>query len=181
MSSSKQGFYSKVTLSPAVFRHVMNCWPPFWGTRIHIEEIAPDWRYVRTRMKLSMRNKNYVGSHFGGGLFTMTDPFYMVALKNILGESYLVWDKAATIEFLQPGRATVYAEFKITDAQLTQIYAKTAEGEKFEPVYHVDVVDAERRLIARVQKTLYIRKRLIRPGAVGADVDARPGSDASLS
>jgi acyl-coenzyme A thioesterase PaaI-like protein len=127
MSSSKQGFYSKVTMSPNVFRHVMNCWPPFWGTRIHIEEISSDWRYVRTRMKLSMRNKNYVGSHFGGGMFAMTDPFYMVALKNILGDTYLVWDKAATIDYVKPGRTTVYAEFNISDEQLAEIYAKTAE------------------------------------------------------
>ncbi|MCA3022833.1 MAG: DUF4442 domain-containing protein [Burkholderiales bacterium] len=181
MSSSKQGFYSKVALSPNVFRHVMNCWPPFWGTRIHIEEIAPDWRYVRTRMKLSMRNKNYVGSHFGGGLFAMTDPFYMVALKNILGNSYLVWDKAATIEYLKPGRTTVYAEFKISDAQLTEIYAKTADGEKFEPVYRVDVVDADQQLIARVQKTLYIRKRPIDSDRAGANVVTSVGSAASLS
>lgn len=159
----------------------MNCWPPFWGTRIHIEEIAPDWRYVRTRMKLSMRNKNYVGSHFGGGMFAMTDPFYMVALKNILGNSYLVWDKAATIEYLKPGRTTVYAEFKISDEQLAEIHAKTADGEKFEPVYRVDVVDADQQLIARVQKTLYIRKRPINSDRAGANVDPSVGSAASLS
>jgi acyl-coenzyme A thioesterase PaaI-like protein len=179
MSSSKQGFYSKVALSPNVFRHVMNCWPPFWGTRIHIEEIAPDWRYVRTRMKLSMRNKNYVGSHFGGGMFAMTDPFYMVALKNILGEAYLVWDKAATIDYVKPGRTTVYAEFIISEEQLAEIYAKTADGEKFEPVYQVDVVDADQQLVARVHKTLYIRKRPAREARAGAVVGANGESKAA--
>ena len=43
-------------------------------------------------MKLSLRNQNYVGSHFGGGLFSMTDPFYMLMLMNVLGSEYLVWD-----------------------------------------------------------------------------------------
>ncbi len=162
MSSSKQGFYSRMALSPAVFRWVMNCWPPFWGLRVHIEEISPDWRYLRARMKLSMRNKNYVGSHFGGGLFAMTDPFYMVMLKNLLGEGYLVWDKAATIEYLQPGRSTVTAEFRITDEMLAEIYANTAGGDKFEPVYTVDVIDEKREVVARVHKTLYFRKRMSR-------------------
>ncbi|MBC7623832.1 MAG: DUF4442 domain-containing protein [Aeromicrobium sp.] len=163
MSSAKQGFYSNVALPPNVFRYVMNCWPPFWGMRIHIEEISADWRYVRTRMKLSLRNKNYVGSHFGGGMFAMTDPFYMLALKNILGDAYLVWDKAATIEYVKPGCTTVYAEFRISEAALAEIYAKTAKGDKFEPVYEVDVVDTDKQLVARVLKTLYIRKRPVRP------------------
>jgi hypothetical protein len=83
----------------------------------------------------------------------------MVMLKNILGEGYLVWDKAATIEYLQPGRSTVYADFHITDEMLAAIYAGTAQGDKFEPVYVVNVVDHQQQVIARVSKTLYFRKR----------------------
>jgi acyl-coenzyme A thioesterase PaaI-like protein len=166
MSSSKQGFYSRLTLAPSVFRVIMNCWPPFLGTRIHIESIAPDWRTLRMRMKLSMRNKNYVGSHFGGGLFAMVDPFYMVMLMNILGRDYLVWDKAATIEFVAPGRTTVYADFHITDQMLSEIYQHTASGEKFEPTYLIEILDAQGKRVARVSKTIYIRKKAA-PGATG--------------
>lgn len=135
----------------------MNLWPPFWGMRIHIEEIAPDWRYLRMRMKLSFMNKNYVGTHFGGGMFAMTDPFYMLMLMNLLGRDYLVWDKSAKIEFLKPGRSTVYAHFRITDEMLASVREATAGGGKHEPTWTVDVVDAERNVIARVEKTLYIR------------------------
>jgi acyl-coenzyme A thioesterase PaaI-like protein len=159
MSSSKQGFYSKLALSPVWFRRIMNLWPPFWGTRIHIEDIQSDWRYIRMRMKLSVINKNYVGTQFGGGMFAMTDPFFMLMLMNLLGREYLVWDKAARIEFLKPGRSTVYAHFRITDAMLAEVHAATANGEKYEPTWTVDVVDAERNVIARVEKTLYIRKK----------------------
>ena len=166
MSSSKQGFYSKIKLSPWLFRYVMNCWPPFWGTRVHIESISPDWRRLRVRMKLSMRNKNYVGSHFGGGLFVMTDAFYMVMLSNILGSEYLVWDKAARIEFLAPGRSTVYANFDVTDAMLNEIVEKTAEGDKFEPIYQLDILDTGQKLIASVEKTMYFRKKPPRSGAI---------------
>jgi len=159
MSSSKQGFYSKLKLSPNVFRWLMNCWPPFWGTRIHIESISPDWKRLRIRMKLGLRNKNYVGSHFGGGMFAMVDPFLLLPLMNILGPGYLVWDKAAAIEFLKPGRTTVYANIDITDAMLADILAKTAGGEKYEPSYQIEILDTAQQLIARVTKTMYIRKK----------------------
>ena len=159
MSSSKQGFYSKLTLSPRVFRWIMNAWPPFWGTRIHIEHISSDWKTLRMRMKLSFINKNYVGSHFGGGLFAMTDPFYMLMLMNLLGRDYLVWDKAASIEFIAPGRTTVYAHFEVTDAMLAEIKERTSSGEKFEPTYRIDVLDTAGNMVARVEKTIYIRKK----------------------
>jgi acyl-coenzyme A thioesterase PaaI-like protein len=159
MSSSQQGLYSRLTVSPRFFRNFMNCWPPFFGMRIHIEHISDDWRNIRMRMKLSLRNKNYVGSHFGGGLFAMTDPFYMLMFMQLLGRDYLVWDKAAKIEFVEPGRSTVYAHFVVTDAMLAEAKAATANGDKYEPTYRVDVVNAEGRVIARIDKTLYIRKK----------------------
>ena len=159
MSSSKQGFYSRFQMSPNVFRRVMNFWPPFIGLRIHIEHISPDWRHVRMRMKLGLRNKNYVGSHFGGGLFAMVDPFYMIMMMHQLGSDYLVWDKSARIEFIAPGRTTVYADFRLNDEQLNDVKARTANGEKYEPAYAVDIVDTAGKLVARMEKTLYIRKK----------------------
>ena len=163
MSSSKQGFWSRLQVSPAMFRHVMNCWPPFLGLRIHIERIAPDWRHVRMRMKLGLRNRNYVGSHFGGGLFCMTDPYYMIMMMNQLGRDYVVWDKSAKIDFIAPGRTTVYADFHLTQEQVDEVLARTAEGQKYEPTYAVDVVDVEGKRIARVEKTLYIRRKPEKP------------------
>jgi acyl-coenzyme A thioesterase PaaI-like protein len=157
MSSNKQGFYSRFRVTPNMFRHFMNCWPPFIGMRIHIEHIAPDWRYVRMRMKLGMRNKNYVGTHFGGGLFTMTDPYFMIMMMHQLGSGYLVWDKSAKIDFVSPGRTTVYADFRYSEAQIEEVKRMTADGKKFEPTYAVDVVDTEGKVVARVEKTLYIR------------------------
>jgi len=159
MSSSKQGFYSRIRIGAGAFRWLMNCWPPFLVLRIHIERISPDWREVDVRMKLWFGNKNYVGSHFGGGLFAMIDPFYMIMLMHLLGPAYLVWDKAAAIRFLAPGRGTVYARFRVTDAMLAEIAEKTASGDKFEPTYTVDIVDAEGKLVASADKTTYIRRR----------------------
>ncbi len=167
MSSSKQGFYSHFRLNAYWFRLLMNLWPPFFGLGIHIERIAPDWKEITVRMKLSLRNRNYVGTHFGGGLFAMTDPFYMLMLMNILGGEYLVWDKASTIRFLKPGRGKVVAHFRLSEAQLDEVRLRTAGGEKFEPTWHIDIVDASGEVVASVDKTLYIRRKQKKPVGLG--------------
>jgi acyl-coenzyme A thioesterase PaaI-like protein len=157
--SSKQGFYSRLNVTPNMLRMFMNIWPPFLGMRIHIERIAPDWRSVRVRMKLSLRNKNYVGTHFGGALFSMTDPFYMLMLMNLLGKDYLVWDQSSNITFIAPGRGTVFAQFEVTPAMLDDIAANTQNAEKYLPTYAVTVVDEQNKPVAEIKKTLYIRRR----------------------
>lgn len=163
MSSGVQGFWSRISVSPRLFRHVMNWWPPFLGMRIHIEEISPDWRHVRMRMKLGLRNRNYVGSHFGGALFTMTDPYFMIMMMHQLGSGYLVWDKSAKIDFIAPGRTTVYADFHLGEEQIAAARQGTAGGEKFLPTYAVDIVDTSGKVIARMEKTLYIRRKSEKP------------------
>ena len=169
MSSSAQGFYSRLKISPNLMRHIMNWWSPFLGMRIHILRIAPDWREVSVRMKLSLRNKNIVGTHFGGGLFSMTDPFFMMMMMNVLGRDYVVWDKAGTIQFIAPGGGTVFAHFALSDAELAVAREKTRHGEKFEPVYRVNVVDENGNTVAIVDKTLYIRQK-----ANGTEQKAKP-------
>ena len=163
MSSGKQGFYSRFRLTPNMFRLLMNCWPPFIGLRIHMEQIAPDWRHVRVRMKLGLRNKNFVGSHFGGGLFSMVDPYFMIMMIHQLDSNYLVWDKSARIDFIAPGRTTVYADFRYTGEQIEEVIRMTADGKKFEPTYAVDIVDTAGKLVARMEKTLYIRRKAEKP------------------
>jgi acyl-coenzyme A thioesterase PaaI-like protein len=158
-TSTEQGLWSKLKIGPNAFRHFMNCWPPLIAMRIHIERIAPDWREIDVRMKLSLRNKNYVGTHFGGGLFAMVDPFYMLMLSRVLGKSYVVWDKSATIDFVAPGKSTVYAQFRITQAQLEEMLCATADGKKFEPTYEIFIQTVSGETIAKVAKTLYIRKK----------------------
>ena len=135
----------------------MNLWPPFWGLRVHILHIAPDWHEVTVRMKLSLRNKNYVGTHFGGGLFAMCDPFYMLLLTNILGRDYVVWDKAGAIDFIAPGRRTVFAKFAFTQTQIEEIKKVLETERKFEPTYEVEIRDDQNALVARVKKQVYIR------------------------
>jgi acyl-coenzyme A thioesterase PaaI-like protein len=146
-------------MTPARLRRIMNVWFPFLFCGIRIEEIAPDWRYARVRLKLAWYNRNYVGTHYGGNLFSMTDPFWMILVMESLGRDYLVWDKAATIEFIAPGRKDVQAEFRIDDAMLDEIRAATANGEKYLRWCETDIRTRDGELVARMRKQLHIRRK----------------------
>ena len=139
-------------------RRWINLWPPFLGMGIRIRRIAPDMKAVDVEMKLRFWNANYVGTHFGGSLFAMTDPFYMLMLMANLGRDHIVWDKAATIRYKKPGRGTVRAEFRLSDSQIDDIREKLKTLPKYEPVFSVDVKDGTGVVIAEVEKVLYIRK-----------------------
>ncbi|MGC2608942.1 MAG: DUF4442 domain-containing protein [Candidatus Sulfotelmatobacter sp.] len=146
-------------------RRWINFWPPFLGMGIRIRRIAPDMRAVDVEMKLHFWNANYVGTHFGGSLFAMTDPFYMLMLMANLGSDYIVWAKAATIRYKKPGRGTVRAEFRLTDSQIDEIREKLKTLAKYEPVFTVEVKDEAGTLIAEVEKVLHIRKKQAVQGA----------------
>ncbi|MEH6364962.1 MAG: DUF4442 domain-containing protein, partial [Pseudomonas marincola] len=102
-------------------------------------------------------NRNYVGTQFGGSLYSMTDPFFMLLVMENLGRDYIVWDKAANIDFIAPGKGPVYADFSIDNHLLDDIRARTADGSKYLPQLQVEVRDAQGTLVARVHKTLYVR------------------------
>ena len=144
--------------SPALRRWI-SLWPPFLGAGIRVKHIAADMKAVDIEMKLGFWNANYVGTHFGGSLFAMTDPFYMLMVMAKLGRNYIVWDKAASIRYRKPGRGVVRAEFRLTDAQLDDIREKLKTLPKYEPVFSVDVKDEQGNVIAEVEKVLHVRKK----------------------
>jgi acyl-coenzyme A thioesterase PaaI-like protein len=136
-----------------------NFFPAYRGTGARITYIAADWREVHVRLPLSWRTRNYVGTIFGGSLYGAVDPVYMIMLIKALGPEYLVWDKAATIRFIRPGRETLYAEFKITEAEVAALRAEVERAGKVEREYSVDLVNASGEVHARCDKLLSIRKR----------------------
>ena len=152
-------------MTPRVARLVMNLWPPFAGAGIRIQRIAPDWHEVDVGLRLRWFNRNARGVHFGGSLYAMTDPFYMLLLMRSLGPDYVVWDKAGHIDYLQPGRGRVYARFTLDDATLATIRAATAHGDKYLPELTVDVVDEHGQVVAQVRKTLYVRRKPGKPAS----------------
>lgn len=138
---------------------LFNVWPPFRGAGVRVREIAPDFRSVHVELRMGILNRNYVGTHFGGSLFAMTDPFFMIMMMKNLGPEYLVWDKAGTVRFLKPARGTVTARFQLPEERIAEARAATQSGEKHEPKFVVEIVDAEGVTVADVEKTLYIRRK----------------------
>jgi acyl-coenzyme A thioesterase PaaI-like protein len=134
----------------------INLYPPLLGAGIRVHRI--DELTVRVEMKLTALNRNIVGTHFGGSLYSMCDPWFMLILMSALGTNYIVWDKSASIQFLRPGRGTVTATFHIPEEKIEEFREQADKGQKIEPVFTVDVLDSGGHAIARVEKLLYIRK-----------------------
>ncbi len=130
---------------------------PFLFTGIHVTDISTDYRYVRVELRQRPWNVNYVRTHFGGSLFAMTDPFWMLCLLQNMGSRYIVWDKAGSIDFLKPGRGVVWTEFRLDDATLAEVRAATANGDKYLHWFQNDVLDASGEVVARVRKQVYVR------------------------
>lgn len=146
-------------MNARLLRHGLNWWPPFLLAGIHVTELSQDFRHARVELRMRPWNRNYVGSHFGGSLFAMTDPFWMLLALNALGSEYYVWDKAGAIEFIKPGRGVVRADFDLTPEVLEQIRLATADGEKYLRWFSTDVVDAQGEVVARIRKQLYVRRK----------------------
>ena len=139
-------------------RWVFNLFPAYRGTGARVTYVASDFREVRVRLPLSWRTRNYVGTIFGGSLYGAVDPIYMIMLIKLLGPEYVVWDKAATIRFLRPGRSTLTARFAIGETETRAIREALETLPSVDRVYTVDLVDAAGAVHASVEKTVYVRR-----------------------
>jgi hypothetical protein len=136
-------------------------YPPFLGAGVRVNRIDDDFRTIEVHMPLRFWNKNYVGTHFGGSLYTMCDPFFVLILLNHLGPNYIVWDKAATIRFKKPGKGLVKAVFTVPRERIEEIRAQADTHGKIEPQFQTVVTDMEGNVVAEVDKLLYVRKKKI--------------------
>jgi hypothetical protein len=140
-------------------RRLLNLWPPLLGAGIRVKRLQSDWKQIDVEMNLHFWNANFVGTHYGGSLYSMTDPFYMLMLIQNLGRDYIVWDKSANIRFRKPGKGRVMASFRLTDEQIEGIRRELLTQPKIEPTFLVEVKDESGEVIAEVQKVLYVRKK----------------------
>jgi len=146
-------------MKASLFRLGLNLWPPFLFPGIRVTRIGEDYRHARVELRMRPWNRNYVGTHFGGSLFAMTDPFWMLLVMHNIGRDYYVWDKAGEIEFVSPGRGTVSAEFRLDDRILDELRAATADGQKCLRWFENEILDAQGQVVARVRKQLYVRRK----------------------
>lgn len=140
-------------------RRYVNLFPALRFSGARVTHYAGDSSEIRAELRLGLCNRNVVGTIFGGALYTLADPFYMLLLIDRLGAEHVVWDKAATIRFLKPGRSTLYARFVITDEEVAEILGLLESEASVDRVYRCDLVDESGTPHAEVDKVVYIRRR----------------------
>ncbi len=133
--------------------------PPLWASGGRVRFISEDWQEVHVSLRLRPLTKNIVGTIFGGSLYSSVDPIYMLMWMKILGKSYIVWDKAATIQFLRPGKGKLRARFLIPDDELHIVRQLFEENDHFDRVYEVIYLNERNRIVAKIGKTIYFAKK----------------------
>lgn len=138
---------------------ILRVYPPYLGAGISVRSVDPGLTAIDVEMKLRFFNQNFVGTHFGGSLYSMCDPWFMVMLIHQLGDGYVVWDKSATIDFLKPGRGTVRARFELPPEKVVALRAEVDEKGKVNPRFEALVTDTAGEPIAKVTKLLSVRRK----------------------
>ncbi len=133
-------------------------YPPYFFAGIRVLQADSLLRHVRVTLKRHFFSQNYLGYHFGGSLYAMVDPFYMLMLIKNLGPGYVVWDTAASIRFIKAVKEPVYAEFHMEDEEITQLKQELETVRKMTRLYHVEVVTESGEVVAEVEKEIYIRR-----------------------
>jgi acyl-coenzyme A thioesterase PaaI-like protein len=141
------------------FLRLMRLYPPYLGAGVRVKHASADLSRVEVEMPLTAWNRNYVGTQFGGSLYSMCDPFFMLMLMARLGPEYVVWDRSASIEFLRPGRGTVSAVFELPEARVDEVRRDAERAEKVYPRFETAIVDRDGTTVARVEKVLYVRRK----------------------
>ena len=147
----------------------INLYPPYLGMGVRVR----DWRQDFTRFEVELRarwyNRNLFGTHFGGSLYAMADPFFVFIVTMNLGRDYIVWDKSASIDFLKPAKGTILGVFEISRGRLNEIRADVDRLGKNTYWFEAELTDENDVVVARVRKEVYVRAK--RPDAGNATSD----------
>ena len=153
IAKTGQRFISRKKL----FKYGFNLSPMYRRSTARIIEVSDDIHQIKIRIKISWKNKNYVGSIFGGSMFAAVDPIPMVQLINIIGEDYVVWDKAAQIKFKRPAKEHLYATFEFTNEEVEAIQKQVAESSEIEHLKKTLLTNKDGTIVfCEIEKTLYI-------------------------
>jgi len=139
----------------------INMYPPYLGMGIRVRSFRGDFTRFEVELRARWYNRNLFGTHFGGSLYAMSDPFFVFIITANLGSSYIVWDKSATIDFLKPAKGTILGIFEISKDRLAKIRAEVDELGKNTYHFEADLVDEAGQGVARVRKEVYVRSKAV--------------------
>lgn len=140
------------------FKKAINLYSPFWGSGIKVLNYNKEKQQINVQLKMNFFNKGYMGTHFGGSLYSMCDPFYVYLLMKSLGSSYMVWDKRAEIEYIKRNNNSVFAKFEVSENDIETIKSQLSKQKKIDYSFTINVTDSKENTIALVKKTIYVRK-----------------------
>lgn len=145
------------SLKSRLTRILFNYFPIFWSTGAKITYLATDFKEIHIKLPLSWRTRNYVGTIFGGSMFSATDVLYFLLVLKNLGEDYIVWDKASCIRFKKPGKGTLYTKAVLSDEEIELMKTELLNTDKIDRVYFLDLIDETGDICASIEKTIHIQ------------------------
>ncbi|RHX78113.1 PaaI family thioesterase [Leptospira yasudae] len=134
-------------------------WPVYWRCGGRILQMTDDMREMKVKLPLNRKTKGLMGTHFGGSLYAFVDPIPLLMLKENLGENYILWDIQGGIQYLKATSKDVFAEFKILPEDLIGIQETCDQKKKIHFKVEIPILEANGELVAKVDKTIYIRKK----------------------
>jgi len=157
MYQTLKKIFESVFSKNTVFKYGFNLSPMYRRSTGRLTYVSEDLKKVNIKIPISYKNRNYVGSVFGGSLLSATDPIYMIQLLNILDKEYVVWDKSASIRFKRPVKENGYANFVITDEDLDNIKKGVAEQKEIDFKKVVLITNKQEDIVfAEVTKIIYV-------------------------
>ncbi|MCO6173532.1 DUF4442 domain-containing protein [Flavobacterium sp. NRK F10] len=159
MYDSIFGVLKKYVKPATLFRVMFNVSPMYRRSCGKLYFVSEDLHLVKIRIPLTYRNKNYVGSMFGGSLFSATDPIYMIQLMQILGKDYVVWDKATQIRFRKPAYSNAFVDFEFSIDEINEIKRQVQENKEIDFVKKLNITDGKETVFTELEKTLYISSK----------------------
>lgn len=150
-------FLRKYVKPSTIFKYGFNISPMYRRSTGRIMTVSEDLLQAKVKIPITYKNKNYVGSIFGGSLFAATDPVYMIQLIHILGNDYVVWDKEATIKFKRPAVENAYADFCFSEDEIETLKKQVAENKEIDIKKELQIVNKDATAVyAEVTKIIYV-------------------------
>lgn len=136
---------------------LVNWYPPYLGMGVRVRSHREDFTRFEVELRARWYNRNLFGTHFGGALYSMSDPFFVFIVAANLGDDYIVWDKAACIEFLKPAKGTITGIFEISIERLEEIRDEVKELGRNTYPFENELLNEDGVAVARVKKEVYVR------------------------
>ncbi|MBO6605454.1 PaaI family thioesterase [Psychroserpens sp.] len=149
-------FLTRFVKPATIYKYGFNWSPMYRRTTAKIIEVSEDLHKVVITLKLNWKNRNYAGSIFGGSMLSATDPIYMIMLIQILGNDYVVWDKAVEATYRRPAKDQIFGKFEFSKDEISKLKEDVLTYKEVTLEKTMHLVDKNDKVVASFNKTLYI-------------------------